>query len=252
MNDEPAAPQGPTQLAERDPLSLLRLAVEKGAGADELEKLAALAERLEANRARAAFAVALNACQGELTAIIRDDYNAHTKSGYVKLETLQAHIRPVYTRHGFSISWSQGEAREGLTRVVGRLYHIAGHSEQYQGDYPLDGVGAKGGSVMNPLQGTVSAHTYAQRDMLRLMFNLTIVDKDHDGNPVDPICTGDQFKVINDAIAEFETLGPPLDTKRFWAIYGVEGLHALPQSRFTQCVGELARITRERRKKVSK
>lgn len=195
-----------TALAETGPLSLLRLAVEKGAGADELEKLAALAERLEANRAKAAFTASFNACQKEMPVLVRDAQNKRVSSDrktYIYLETLQAALRPIYTKHGFAISWSQGDStKEGYTRVVGKLHHIGGHSEQYQGDYPLDGRGAKGGETMNPLQGTVSSHTYAQRDMLRLMFNLTIADYDLDGEREAAPSEG----ILADQVAELNAL----------------------------------------------
>lgn len=220
MNDaEPTPPT--TALAEAGPMSLLRLAVEKGAGADELEKLAALAERLEANRAKAAFAQAMNECQKEMPVVVRDAQNKRVsteRKTYVKLESLQATVRPIYTKHGFSVSWSQGEApREGLTRVLARLYHIGGHSEGYQGDYPLDGEGAKGAAIMNPLQGTVSSHTYAQRDMLRLMFSITIVDKDFDGNrgpaPSEGILA-DQVDELNALVAAHDSKpGPKVSLK---------------------------------------
>jgi hypothetical protein len=201
-----------TALAAPDHLSLLRLAVEKGARADELEKLAALAERLEANRAKAAFTASFNACQKEMPVFVRDAQNKRVSSErktYIYLETIQAALRPIYTKHGFAISWSQGDvAKEGYTRVIGKLHHVAGHSEQYQGDYPLDGRGAKGGEVMNPLQGTVSSHTYAQRDMLRLMFNLTIADYDLDGEREPAPSEG----ILADQLAELNALARAADS----------------------------------------
>ena len=241
-----------TQLATTrplDPLMLLQTLIEKGADAEQLGKMTDLVERWQASAAKMAFAKAMNFCQSEMPVIVRDDYNSHTKSPYVRLETLQNVIRPIYTRHGFSISWSQGErAAEGLSRVVGTLFHIDGHSERYQGDYPIDGAGAKGGQVMNPLQGTVSSHTYAQKDMLRLMFNLTIMDKDADGNQADSICAPDQVGVINDLIRDCEANGNPVDLPRFWKVFNVEGLHALPQSRFAQAV----KLLGDKRRQVKK
>ena len=169
-------------LAPTDPLSLLQTLIDKGADPDKLGKMIDLAERWQAQVAKAAFAQAMNACQKEMPVITKDASNNHNQSLYVRLESLQSQIVPVYTKHGFSVSWSQGEAPQGMTRVLATLFHTGGHSQAYQGDYPIDGKGAQGGGVMNALQGTVSAHTYAQRDMLRLMFNITITGYDKDGN----------------------------------------------------------------------
>ncbi len=186
---------------------LLAKMIENKAGADELGKMMSLFERWQAAEAKKAFAASMNLAQQDMPRVIKDADNSHTRSRYVLLETLQAAIAPVIARHGFSLSWSQGDAPQPhLTRVVATLFHTGGHSERYQGDYPIDGVGAKGGSVMNPLQGTVSAHTYAQKDMLRLMFNITIAGRDLDGNGAGPtLITEAEITEINTLVEQTST-----------------------------------------------
>ena len=166
---------------ERDPMQLVQLAIERGTDADQLGKLMSLVEDYQSQRAKRAFAIAFNAAQREMPRIVRDKKGAKGNI-YSTLETIYSTIGPIITKHGFSISWGQGDAKvEGDTRVIATLMHIDGHFQEYIGDYPIDGKGAKGGDVMTPLQGIVSSHTYAQRDMMRMMFSLVIADVDEDG-----------------------------------------------------------------------
>ncbi len=219
------------------PLALVQLALEKGVNPDQLGKLLDLQERWTSDRAKEAFARAMNQCQREIPAVVRDAVNSFLGNRYLQLETLQSRITPVFLRHGFSLSWSQGECpKEGFTRVLATLRHVEGHSEQYQGDYPLDGVGAKGGKNMNALQGVVSAHTYAQRDMLRLMFNVTISNQDTDGQ-ADPETL--IYEEVNELNALIKEKGVDLDRFLSWA--GADSLDGVLRSKFADAIRFLKR-----------
>jgi len=241
--------------ADTHPLVILQQLIEKGADPAALSKMMDLAERYEQMRAQKEFSTALVAAQVEMPVIVKDTQNNRTNKNYAALETVQKAIRPIYTKHGFSISWGQGNSpREGYTRVLATLYHVGGFSKEFQGDYPLDGVGAKGGAVMNPLQGTVSSHTYAQRDMTRLMFNLTIADTDNDGEHIDPLLTPDQVKVVNELLMDLELAGVTINKPKLWEfllgrkVTPDDGLHCVTQSAFTKAVDFLGRKRRETKK----
>lgn len=241
MSDELEKSPGVT-----NPLVLLQSMVDRGADPDALKKMMDLAERWEANQAKKAYQAAMNAAQGEMTGVLKDKANNHTKSAYAALESVQEMARPIYTKHGFSLSWGQeAPPKEGWLRFVATVRHVGGHCERFQGDYPQDGFGAKGGANMNAVQGVVSSGSYMQRDMLRLIFNITIAGADVDGNILGLRIVPDQVREINELLEECRELGKPVDFKRFLAWLGIDGLQELRQSYFAKAIHELNRKRRE-------
>lgn len=191
----------PTQLERAEPLQLYQMALEKGLDPDKLGKLLDLHERIMSQRAEEAFDLAMNAVQGEVPAVIHDAKNQQTGSTYAMLDTVQRAVKPVYIKHGFSLSWSEGEINaNGLHEIIMTVRHVGGHTERHRGWYPVDGEGPKGGRTMNTLQGTVSAHTYAQRDMMRQLFNIVLAGQDTDGNATNGGLTDDQTATINNLL----------------------------------------------------
>jgi hypothetical protein len=176
-NDKALVAQQPPSV-----LAMLAIAVERGTSPDELAKLVDLHERIQAQQALTAYNVAMNHAQAEMPAIIRDARNERTGNPYALFETLNAQIKPIYSRHGFSLSFTEEpQGNEKMIRLVCKVRHIAGHVERHQGDYPRDGEGPKGGAVMNAIQGTGSTHSYAKRYMLKDIFNLAEANEDNDG-----------------------------------------------------------------------
>lgn len=241
------------ELQPASEMNWLEKAIERGADAQTLDKLIELKNKMEDRLARQAFAVAMNACQKEMPRVVKDAHNKHTDTRYVYLETLQDAIGPIYLKHGFSVTWSQAESPNGLTRVVATLWHVGGHSERYQGDYPIDGEGAKGGRSMNALQGTVSAHTYAQRDMTRLMWNITIAGKDKDGNQDNGGLTAEEMTELNTLIEELQgkkvlTRNPQRLFEWLSDVSGIanlESLDQLPRSTFKPIIVGLKALDRK-------
>lgn len=210
-------------------MNWLERIVEKGVtDPSALEKIVEMKYKMMDRLARAEFATAMNACQKEMPRVVKDADNPHAKSRYVLLETLKDAITPIFLKHGFSLTWGQADCPiADHTRVICDLYHVSGYSQRYQGDYPIDGKGAKGGGVMNALQGTVSAHSYAQRDMLRLMFDVTIAGKDLDGVPTVQYATTEEIARINTAWDECDKIGCKLNWERFLHYLAVDGLENL-------------------------
>lgn len=244
-----------------NPAVLVARMIEKGGfDADTLKKMVDMAEHHEAKGAEKAFARAMNECQQKLPRVIKGTKG--DRGLYATLDQIQDAVMPIIYEHGFSITWSQADAKEaGLTRVTAVLFHTAGHSRQYQGDYAIDGEGAKGGRVMNPLQGRVSSHTYAQRDMLRLMWNITISGTDLDGAQAGDPLDQEQMKCINGLVDEIEAISGvtyPLQWMIDWMKSWVKvtsdgeelnGFSNVPGSAFAKIVQEL---TRQRKKATAK
>lgn len=174
----------PPQAIAVNPLTLLQAAVDKGMSPEQLRSLVDLHEQWRAARAREAFAAALNACQAELPTIVRDAENTQTHSRYVRLETITHRAKPIYTSHGFALSFSEDDStKEGFKRIVCDIIHREGHSERRWVDLPVDGIGPKGNPVggMNAVQGCISTGSYGQRVLTCRIFNITIADTDLDG-----------------------------------------------------------------------
>lgn len=169
------------------PLALIRQAVGMGLGPEQLKALVDLQEQVRGSRAREEFAAAMVACQEELPLIVKDKENNQTKAKYARMETVQLQAKPVLSKHGLSLSFSEADCpTPGSKRIVCTVRHRAGHSEQHFMDLPLDGFSANGKPIgaMNPVQAAASTGTYAQRYLTCRIFNITIADTDRDGRDV--------------------------------------------------------------------
>ena len=210
-----------------EPMALVRFAVEKGADAEQLERLVGLAERMETARARKAYAAAMNDLQAELPAVVKDARNPHTNSPYARLETIAALVDPVILRHGFSLSYgSEPGAPAGTLRLFIDIQHREGHTERRYGDFPADKSGA-----MNPIQGVGSTYTYARRYLLCNALNITIKGQDNDaGGSLSPI-DKEQVRIILDLINDTKT-----DPKKFLAWAKCETLEQFPAKKFQEAI----------------
>lgn len=159
-----------------------RAASDPAVDVDKLERLLGMYERITARQAEYAYHEAMSAAQAEMRPIAADANNPQTKSKYASFVALDRALRPIYTRHGFSLSYdTEDGAPEGHVRVVCKVSHRAGHTDRPRIDMPADGKGAKGGDVMTKTHATGAAMTYGQRYLLKMIFNIA-VGEDDDGN----------------------------------------------------------------------
>ena len=150
---------------------------------EKMERLWAMHEKLKNRADEEAFNAAMNKAQSEMGRVSVDAANQQTRSTYATYGQLDKAVRPIYTRHGFSISFNEGEgAPEGHARILAYVSHSAGHTRTYKADIPNDGKGAKGGDVMTKTHATGSAHSYGRRYLLKDIFNIAIGEEDNDGN----------------------------------------------------------------------
>lgn len=148
----------------------------------KMEKLLELAERVHVRQAEAEYDSAMNAAQGEMRPIATDSDNPQTRSRYASYGALDRAVRPVYSAHGFSLSFGTRSVGVDRVTVICRVSHRAGHTERVEIDMPADGKGAKGGDVMTKTHATGSAVSYGMRYLLKMIFNLAIGEYDDDGN----------------------------------------------------------------------
>jgi len=161
---------------------ITRAATDPTVDIDKLERLGAMYERMKSREAEQAFNEAMTAVQTEMRPIAADANNPQTRSKYASYLALDRAMRPIYTKHGLSLSFNTADgAPEGYVRVVCDVAK-GGYSKPYHVDMPADGKGAKGGDVMTKTHATGSAHTYGRRYLLKDIFNIAIGENDDDGN----------------------------------------------------------------------
>lgn len=165
------------------PMRLIEMAVSKGADIGTIERLVALQEKMLSRDSEMAFNGAMNKAQQEMGRIATDLTNTQTRSKYASYGALDRVVRPIYTAHGFSLSFDTGDSPQPeMVRSVCHVSHEAGFTRMYHVDMPSDGKGAKGGDVMTKTHATGAAMQYGQRYLLKYIFNVAIGEDDTDGN----------------------------------------------------------------------
>lgn len=158
-----------------------RAARDQSVDIDKMERLVAMQERMIMQRNEQAFNVAMSAAQAEMGQITRDSDNKQTKSRYASYSAIDKVIRPVYTKHGFALSFDTGDgAPPDHVRILCYVTN-SGFTRTYKTDMPADGKGAKGGDVMTKTHAMGAAKQYGQRYLVKDIFNLAI-GGDDDGN----------------------------------------------------------------------
>jgi hypothetical protein len=164
---------------------IARAASDPSVDIDKMERLIAMQERIQARQAESAFNIAMNAAQSEMRPIAANASNPQTRSRYATYDKLDRVLRPIYTEHGFSLSFDEGESpKPEHVRVLCYVSHNAGHSRTYHRDMPADGKGAKGGDVMTKTHAAGAAGSYGARYLLKGIWNVAVGEEDDDGNDV--------------------------------------------------------------------
>lgn len=156
-----------------------RAANDPNTNMEKLEKLFDLYERITARSGETVFNAAMSEAQAEMEPVRKDATSDKGKySSYVALDRA---MRPIYTKHGFGLSFDTGDAtKPDDIRIFCYVTHAGGGKRTYHVDMPADGKGAKGGDVMTRTHATGSAMTYGQRYLLKMVFNIA-VGADDDG-----------------------------------------------------------------------
>ena len=167
-------------VAIKAPAQLIELAIEKGnIDLDKLEKLMRLQREHEADNARKAYNSNMVLVQEEIPSVIKTKKNDQTHSKYASLDKIIEQTKKIYTSHGFSISFYEGDtAKENHIRICADVVHGAGHKETYHYDVPMDGVGIKGNANMTAIHAKASSTSYARRYLMCMIWNIPTEDND--------------------------------------------------------------------------
>jgi hypothetical protein len=161
-----------------NPAALIKVAVDKGAPIEYLDRLLNLQLKWEANEARKAFTRAMSEFKSDPPSIIKDrqvsfnqTHYKHASLGNVVRETTAA-----LGKHGLSARWVTTQAEGGKSVTVSCVVtHLLGHSEEVSLTAPMDTSGSK-----NPIQAICSTVSYLQRYTLLAALGLATEDQDDD------------------------------------------------------------------------
>ena len=171
-------PIGGTNVMELTRNALLdeRVSVEK------LDGLLRIQREIEADADRKEFNRHMSMLQSEISQIAADANNPQTGSKYLSYPALDAALRPYYTAHGFSVSFTQEDCPRGddWLRMV-CIVTWGACEKRFHADVQSDQLGPKGNKVMTATHASVSASSYAKRYALGYAFNVS-ASKDDDGN----------------------------------------------------------------------
>lgn len=167
-------------IAMTSPQNMLRLAVERGADLDQLERFMALSVQHEKREAEKAYNVAFAAFKAEGVKILKNrNVTAGPLSGkkYAELFAVVNAITPALSRQGLSSSWRLSIDKPDWIEVTCTLKHVDGHSESVSMGGPPDAGGAK-----NAIQARASTLSYLERYTLKAIAGVSEQEDDDDGN----------------------------------------------------------------------
>jgi hypothetical protein len=175
-----------TEIKEIDvnPQSLIMAAIDRGVPIDVMEKLLAMRDRLNAERAESEFREAMSKFQSECPIIIKStsvDYttrsNSRVQYRYASLDVIISMVKEPLKNNGFSYRFTT-EQTESSVMAICHSHHVGGHSESSSFIVPIDSE-----SKMNAPQKVASALTYAKRYAFCDEFGILTGDQDDDAVP---------------------------------------------------------------------
>jgi hypothetical protein len=220
--------QAPSSISE----AILRISCDPSFDIDKFDRLLQLQREQQNDQRRQAYNSAMAKCQAEIQPVVRDARNDHTKSQYATLDSIVAQLAPIYTRHGFSISFGTDTPQlENCYGVTALVTHDDGFERIIRADFPKDLVGSQGKSNKTEIQGFGSVLSYARRYLQLLIFNIPLKNEDRDGNRTqrepEQTLTVDQLAELQ---TEIDARG--VDLQKFLRYGGVERLEDILQKDF--------------------
>lgn len=185
----------PMEVARPQPTvaGMLHMVVERGISAADVSAFKELVqlhrEEVKLN-AEKEFAAAFVKLQQELPTIegFRQvpDKHGNVKFAYANFDDIDAIVRPICLRNGFSYAFREGGITEGRVTVIMTLQHSGGHLREIPYSVRI-GNGPPGATES---QSDVSGHSYAQRGAIEAGLSLRVVGKREDareeGTPITP------------------------------------------------------------------
>lgn len=189
----------------------------------KLEKLLDMQERVMNKNAEMAFNSAMAELQPQLPTIHKSK-KGHNSS-YAPYEEIDKKIRPLYTKHGFALSFNS-KKQDAMVTYFGTVSHKDGHSKTSEIELPADNSGSK-----NAIQAVGSTVSYAKRYLVGMLFNIVTTDEDDDAQGANGYITPEQKQEL---INLQQQVGA--DTVKFLKHFNVNSLDVLPAKQFNQAI----------------
>lgn len=219
---------------------LMRAAKDPAIDAQKVRELWQIAREIRRDQAEMAFNTAMTACQAEMPVIVGRTKNSQTGSFYAALEEVDRVARPIYTRHGFALSFGTADCPiQGWYRETCTVSHRDGYSRERFADLPPDLVGIKGNPNKTGVQGFGSTMSYGQRYLTKLIFNIIIAGEDKDGNKQGEKVSEEQIANIRALLTE---LGK--DEQKFLKWAKVGALSEIPAANYSETIKTLEAMRR--------
>lgn len=216
---------------------------------DKMQRLMDMREKEMERIARQAFNEAMKAAQAEVPQVVRDADNDQTRSRYARYETISAAIQPIITKHGFSLTFSEGTpAKDNCIRVLCDVMHEAGHTKQYYADIPFDNVGMKGNANKTATHAYGSTKSYGKRYLKCDIFDVALKNEDDDGNAAGANAERISDEQVMQLRELIETVG--IEEKKFLDFGKVESLSDIYAIHFDNAVTRLKEYGRKRGVKI--
>lgn len=188
--------------------SITRAAADPNVDMIKMNGLYEMAKEERGEQARIIYNRDMAICQGEMTVIEKKHKNKQTNSFYAKMEDMIASVKPVLTKHGFSLSFSEVPSPivgEVTVRLV--ISHDAGQDREFLASRPIVTKGLRGNEMMTETHARQSAVTYAEKAALASALSLEIAFAgDDDGNGGDKkeatMVTDAQLTILKKKVAD--------------------------------------------------
>jgi len=166
-------------LEVRGPNDLLQIALQNKAGIDVIERLAALQLQSRKLDAEVEFQDELNRCQAEVQLVALDsDKTGPGGKKWATYKGLDKSMRPIYTAHGFSLSFGTADFNVPEQILVTCLVSRGLHTRLYQLPMDISGKGPQGGGALSKPHAILAAMEYGRRCLLKMIFNIVTGDED--------------------------------------------------------------------------
>jgi len=191
----------PIEKQETNLLSIIgQAALDPHVDVEKMRALLELKERIDEGESKKIFHAAMIAAQEDMKPVLRNCENKESHSRYANLEAIDRAIRPVYTRHGFVLSFNSKEGRDGMITMSCSCMHKGGYAKDYELAGHLDGTGIKGTHNKTGIMAAGSTVSYLRRYLTCMIFNIVLTNEDDDGQGTVELITGAQKGAILDLL----------------------------------------------------
>jgi hypothetical protein len=214
--------------------------------AAKMRALWELKKEIDAQEAKNSFQRAMQAVQDEIKPIVRDvevrNKHGELTNKYARLESIDRMIRPVYTKHGFSLTFG-ARAGDGGTLVIScDCMHRDGFVKNYELPSKLDTPNL----AKNDIQALGSTVTYLRRYLTCLIFNVVLANEDNDGAGAPEMLSEEQRNRILDILVACEEFDKNAQ-KGFLNYMRVDRMEDIPAARYVEAITALQSKMRKRK-----